>query len=160
MARVFPPEIQSKPLPGQHISELDTLHRLQAELPDDYTVFHSVHWARSTKSYTEVGEVDFVVMNRDGRTLLIEQKMGDLQETPAGLAKTYNERDKSVTEQMHRSLDRIRDRWREVGDARIPLDVDVLLYCPGYQVRNLAAAGLDSSRIVDARRAAKLVETI
>ena len=61
---------------------------------------------------------------------------------------------------MHRSLDRIRDRWREVGDARVPLNVDVLLYCPGYQVRNVAAAGLDSSRIVDARRAGQLANVI
>ncbi len=160
MARVFPPEILSKPLPGQHRSELDTLHILQADLPDDFTVFHSVHWARSTKSYTEVGEVDFVVMNRDGRTLLIEQKMGPLEETPEGLAKNYGERNKSVTEQMHRSLDRIRDRWRQVGDARVPIDVDVLLYCPSYEVRNLSAAGLDSSRIVDARRAEKLADIV
>jgi len=160
MARVFPPEIQSAPLPGQHKSELDTLHTLQAELPDDYTIFHSVHWARSTASYTEVGEVDFVVMNRDGKTILIEQKMGRLKESSQGLSKQYGERNKSVTEQMHRSLDRIRDRWREVGDARVPLDVDILLFCPSYQVRNMAAAGLDSSRIVDARRAKKLAQVI
>ena len=67
MAQVFPPEIQREALSEQVNLELDTLVRLQQELPDDYVVFHSVHWSMESARYNQFGEVDFVVINRAGR---------------------------------------------------------------------------------------------
>lgn len=59
--------------------EIQTLKSLRDGLTDAYCVFHSVHWTRllETKSRA-LGEIDFIVMNRAGELLLIEQKTGDL----------------------------------------------------------------------------------
>ncbi len=35
------------------------------------------------------GEADFVVVNRSGQAVIVEQKAGALEETDAGLAKRY-----------------------------------------------------------------------
>ena len=59
--------------------ELDTLAMLQGNLADDYTVFHGVHWSPEHDCYTVFGEIDFVVVNRSGDVLVIEQKNGPLK---------------------------------------------------------------------------------
>ena len=43
-------------------------------LSNDYTVFHGIHWARIDQASPLYGEIDFIVMNRYGRLLAIEQK--------------------------------------------------------------------------------------
>jgi len=63
------------------------LARRQGQLPDEYTVFHGVHWTRQYQGTTLYGESDFVVLNPAGRVLFIEQKNGSLRETKEGLFK-------------------------------------------------------------------------
>ena len=87
---------------------LETLKALKAQLPDDYTIFHGVHWSREYAAWTHFGEIDFVVLNRSGDVLFIEQKNGSLEESAAGLVKRYGQSEKNVAGQIHRSVDKVR----------------------------------------------------
>ena len=53
-----------------------------SEFPNDYTVYHGVHWTRIDEGFSVFGEADFVVVAPSGRVLVIEQKAGFLRETP------------------------------------------------------------------------------
>ncbi len=139
--------------------EIDTLKQLQRDLPEDYVVYHSVHWASVENRHALFGEVDFVVVNRSGNLLLIEQKAGFLDETPDGLVKNYLGKSKSVTAQMARSRDALVTKLR----SRPPtshIQVDSLLFCPHHTVRNALTAGIAPERIVDARRKDELARVI
>ncbi|SDX21426.1 NERD domain-containing protein [Thiocapsa roseopersicina] len=150
MARIIPSDISPLALAGAHSGEFETLALLKAQLGPDYAVFHGVHWSFSQGQVTRFGEIDFILVNRAGAVLCIEQKNGVLNETPDGLVKVYCQRRKSVGAQIHRALDQVRDKFQWQHGSASPLDLDYLLYCPDYRVRNLNAAGLDQSRILDA----------
>ncbi|NIW86169.1 MAG: ATP-binding domain-containing protein [Gammaproteobacteria bacterium] len=150
MARIVPSDISRLALAGAHTPELETLRTLKAQLPQDFTVFHGVHWSREYRTWTDFGEIDFAIVNRSGDVLLIEQKNGALAETDAGLVKRYDEVDKNVAEQTRRSLEKVREKFRWQQGRKSTLHLDYLLYCPDYRVRSLNAAGLGASRIVDA----------
>ena len=150
MARVFPSDLSKLALAGAHRPELATLALLRKRLPDDYTVFHGVHWSREYAKWTHFGEVDFVVVNRSGDVLLIEQKNGTLSEADDGLVKQYEDGDKNVNDQIRRSADKVREKFKwQHGSAR-KLDLDYLIYCPDHRVVKINAAALDMRRIVDA----------
>ena len=137
---------------GAHRGEMATLERLESGLGPEFTIYHGVHWTRAKADRTAFGEIDFVVVNRDGRIVVIEQKNGPLMETADGLKKNYPDKVKSVSTQIHRNLDSIRGKFRQNAAGRRGLSVDYLLYCPDYRVARLNAAGLDAERIVDAPR--------
>ncbi len=74
MARLLPDELDTPKSRGQAAREIETLERLEREFPDEFTVFHGVHWAHSDQRAAFYGEIDFVVVNRQGRAIAIEQK--------------------------------------------------------------------------------------
>lgn len=161
MAHIIPSDITRLALAGGHGPELDTLVRLRDGLADDYTVFHGVHWTREYQGWTHFGEIDFVVLNRSGDVLLVEQKNGTLEESGGDLVKHYGEgHRRGAVEQLHRSIDKVRQKfqWRHGRDT--PLAVDYLFYCPDHRVRDLNAVGMDPSRIVDAAQAPGLASRI
>ena len=150
MARIVPSDISRLALSGGHTHELETLKALKAQLPDDYTVFHGVHWSREYAAWTHFGEIDFVVLNRSGDVLFIEQKNGSLEESAAGLVKRYGQSEKNVADQIHRSVDKVREKYKWQNGNAQPLVVDYLIYCPDYRVKQINAVGLNSERVVDA----------
>ena len=151
MARLIPNDIQRLDLATEHSGELETLQMLKKGLSDDYTVFHSVHWTRENERYTVFGEIDFVIVNQSGNVLVIEQKNGALDETVHGLVKRYyGGNEKNVVQQIHRSLDNIRNKFKAPAGNRNKLNVDYLIYCPDYKVLDINAAGVDNLRCVDA----------
>ena len=89
MAHLHPSDLTEPQLSGGETAELRTLDLLRRGLPGDYTVYHSVHWSQATASRSVFGEADFVVANRSGEAIVVEQKAGALEETGAGLAKRY-----------------------------------------------------------------------
>ena len=160
MAYLVPSDISRLALSGGHTRELDTLQMLKTALPNDYTIFHGVHWSREYETRTQFGEIDFVVLNREGKVLFIEQKNGALEETESGLVKNYEEGGKVIAYQLHRSIDKVRDKFHWIHGRQPPLDVDYLFYCPDYRVKQLNAAGLHATRIVDATAKDNLVSRI
>jgi hypothetical protein len=153
------PSLSFKGSPGGGVAaELETLDLLRRRLPAAYSVFHGVHWTLGDQSRPAFGEADFIVVNEAGDVLVIEQKRGALEEGSGGLSKRYDGKVKSVTSQIHRTLDALRDKFK-VQTGR-ELSPDYLLYCPDHRVVRLEAAGLDAARIVDARNADHLPERI
>lgn len=151
MAHIIPEGWQALEATGAAQREIETLAQLAAQLPDAYTVYHGVHWTRVNQGHALVGEIDFAIVNPAGNLLLIEQKSGFLAETPEGLAKQYEKKEKLVPAQMARSVDALRARLNKYCTADKPA-LDSLLYCPDYQVKQPGSAGIDPARIVDASR--------
>ena len=151
MAIVHPQGWQALSAMGAAERELQTLALLASGLPDNYTVWHGVHWTRIRDGHQVIGEIDFVIVGPSGRVLLIEQKSGFLTETEQGLAKTYAGGVKNVPVQMQRTLAAIDARLRRLTNGQ-KTSIDALLYCPDYTVKNPGSAGVAPERIVDARR--------
>lgn len=160
MAHIIPSDLSRLALSGAHQPELETLGILKKELPNDYTVFHGVHWTREYKGWTHFGEIDFVILNNSGDLLFVEQKNGALSEDEYGLWKGYKDGAKSPVDQVHRSINKVREKFQWCHGKQRPLQVDYLVYLPDYRVRNLNAAGLDASRVVDASHADSLSSRI
>ena len=149
MARLVP-SVTNAELDGAHRGERETLSTLKC-LGPAFTVYHGVHWTRVGQTGTHFGEIDFVVVNRAGDVLVIEQKNGSLIETGDDLRKSYADGEKSAIGQLHRNVDRVRDGFREHNRQGLKR-VDLLFYCPDHHVVRLNAAGLHRERIVDAPR--------
>ena len=160
MAIVHPEGWREMQASGAAQREIETLAVLAEGLPDDYTIFHGVHWTRVRQGgHAIVGEIDFAIVGPTGKLLLIEQKSGFLAETPEGLVKRYMKKEKSVPIQMARSADALAARLRKVcGDE--PVAVEALLYCPDYTVKSPGSAGIDPARIVDASQRQHLVHVV
>lgn len=150
MAIIVPAHWQSVKVFGALQRELETLDRLARELPDDYTVFHGVHWTRIDKGSSIFGEIDFAIVSPGGKLLLIEQKSGFLDETPDGLVKHYGKAEKKVASQLNRNIQGLQTRLGQHGLDKP--SIEILFYCPDYTVRRPDIAGIDPSRIIDAKR--------
>jgi|SRR5262249_9241729 len=111
MARLLPSDISELSLSLGETAELRTLASLRTGLPASYTVFHSVHWARDSAYRATFGEADFIVVNQTGEVVVIEQKSGSIEETNSGLIKQYPDGEKNIVDQLHRTLDGIRDQF-------------------------------------------------
>jgi hypothetical protein len=159
MAHIIPAGWQALPATGAEQREIETLALLAGGLPDAYTVYHGVHWTRVNQGHALVGEIDFAIVNPAGNLLLIEQKSGYLSETPEGLSKQYDKKEKRVPAQMARSVEALRKRLHQYCPGEKPT-LDSLLYCPDYSVRQPGTAGIDPARIVDASRREHLIHTI
>lgn len=157
MAQIIPLGWRELEAIGGAQREIETLSWLAEHLPDEYTVYHGVHWTRVEKSVSTYGEVDFIVLAPGGRVLLIEQKSGFLNETEDGLVKPYAGKSKHVANQMMRNVSALINRFGQTGGR---LSIDYLLYCPDYLVQRPTLAGLEASRIVDASRRGQLATII
>ncbi|KWK55846.1 nuclease [Burkholderia stagnalis] len=159
MARLIPDDWKSLAATGAAERERETLAALEHALPDDYTVYHGVHWTRADQGFSVFGEAAFVVVSPAGRILLIEQKAGFLRETPKGLVKVYLQTERNVPIQLARTQETLHRRLTAALGAGV-YGVDALLYCPDYAVRQAAIAGVPAERIVDAARKAQVAQVI
>lgn len=149
MASIFPSNITHFAFKTATRGELKTLALLKYGLPDDYTVFHNVHWADEGETNTRFGEVDFVIV-RAGKIIAIEQKNGTrMVETSSGLIIDYFNSSKNVGDQIRQSVENIRDKFKKLNNG-IGLNLDYLIYTPDYRVQDVNSPTLDQSRIVHA----------
>ncbi len=159
MAKTHPDGWQSLEVTGARQREIETLAVLAKSLPEDYTVYHSIHWSTLERGHSVYGEVDFVVVNNAGSVLLIEQKSGFLDETADGLVKRYGGKTKSVAAQVSRSLHAFQSKLQRMLGADT-VWIDYLFYCPDYHVKAVHAAGIEAGRIVDASTRGDLARII
>ena len=160
MAIIYPSDLPGLDTSEIKSAELDTLKKLQVELPADYSVFHSVHWSRAAEKNTAYGEIDFIIMNNTGKVLVIEQKNGMLEETQDGLVKSYGLTKKIVEDQIQRNIGNIRDKFNKQHPRGEKLNIDYLIYCPDYMVTNINATGIDRERVVDGNSKTRLSDYI
>ena len=173
MAYIHPSGWREMAVTGSAAREIETLAYLDEALADaPYSIYHGVHWTNAEKGYSAYGEIDFIVVAPNGRVLLIEQKSGFLTETPEGLVKNYRGKPKNIKTHILRTIDGLSRRFgaaapaggqagaapggpvlpaaSPAGPFDLALDIDYLLYCPDYQVRDPRLAGIDPLHIVDA----------
>lgn len=155
MANVVPDGWREYAVTGAAQREIETLGLLAETLSDEYTIYHAVHWTNVERGYSIYGDIDFVVVNRSGDLLLIEQRSGFLEEGPDGLVKRHAEKSKSVPVQLARNVAVIQAKLRARPGCE-SVSIDYLLYCPDYTVKKLQTAGIAPERIVDARDADRL----
>ena len=149
MAAIFPSNVTYFAFKTATRGELKTLLMLKNGLPDDYTVFHNVHWTDEGEVNTRFGEVDFVVV-RAGKVVVIEQKNGTkMMESTSGLLIHYFNSSKNVGDQIRQSVETIREKYKKLNDG-IGLNLDYLIYTPDYRVQNINSPTLDESRIAHA----------
>lgn len=165
MAQSFPPyALDPSCVPAQQqyglVREVETLHWLMASLPASYVVFHSTHIAWMDESRLRNREADFLIVNQAGQILMVEQKTGRLEETAAGLYKSYGADAKSVVLQCQEVIEGLRESFRRANGKEARIEIRFLLYCPDHSIRNPAATGIVPEQIVDARRARALPQVI
>ena len=159
MARILPEEIDAAARRGHAARELETLERLEQELSDEYTVYHGVHWARAGEDAALYGEIDFLVANRLGRLLAVEQKNGPVSLENGELVKHYATGPKRLRAQVTRNVCNLMSEFsRRVPGRR--LDIDHLFYLPDHELRGPLPASVDPDRVVDARGAHRLAQRI
>jgi len=159
MALIYPDGWRDLSSTGAAAREIETLASLAESLPNDYRIYHGVHWTKVQQNYQLWGEIDFAILSPSGKLLLIEQKSGFLTETADGLVKTYNNKTKPVAFQMSRTLEGLRTRLNNHCKGS-KVFLESLLYCPDYTVKDMGSAGLDPARIIDASRRDHLTHII
>lgn len=83
MARMIPNIVSRDDYNGS-IGEMKVYEALKS-LPDEYTIFHSVHWhKRNTKGRIEWGEADFTLFHPKRGLLVIEVKSGGIKHNDTG----------------------------------------------------------------------------
>jgi hypothetical protein len=171
MARIVPSETIIPSGPEVRLPpELRTLIRLRDGLDDQHTIYHSVRWAEARDVGSVYGEIDFIVANRFGRLLAIEQKDGQLLTGEHGITARYAStrnpdgsltswQDKSVVTQVNRNLNGLRKQFARRHPGRM-LHVDHLLYLPTARLAGSLPSSVDPARVVDADRDAELVRIV
>lgn len=96
---VLYPAIPHGHFPGGLQRELDVLQRLEAGLPHDYAVYHSVEWQSIFHGQEQHGEIDIVVLSPGGNMMLIEVKAGQAIIKDGELFKVYAGSDKNIGKQ-------------------------------------------------------------
>jgi hypothetical protein len=161
MARLVPDDIDDDlALAFGSAAEILTLKRLRDGLSAEYSVFHSIHWASASSSGSVYGEIDFIVANRYGKLLVIEQKDSAVYVDQSDLRVDYSShKGKSIQVQVARNIGAIRREFAKRYDGK-ELSVDHLLYLPRALISDKLPAGVDPSRVVDASRAEQLCAVI
>jgi hypothetical protein len=120
MARLVPDDVAEPNQGPWHASERATLNKLAVMLPQEFTVFHGIHWARIDQASPLYGEIDFIVMNRYGRLLAIEQKDAPVTVVRNDLVVHYpsDEKPKSVLTQVNRNLNALRQEFSRRHQGR------------------------------------------
>jgi len=161
MAAIFPSDVEAIATDRFQNDEYSTLLALRDGLSEDYNVYHGVHWSKANRKYTAFGEIDFVIVNKAGCVLVIEQKNGALVESPQGLEKHYSgDQKKLVYSQVQRNLGLLRDKFKKSHPQSPQLTVDYIIYCPDHDVIDVNAVGVDMQRTVDARSIKSLSDRV
>lgn len=169
MARLIPDDIEHELANAQDNSnhsklsnraELDTLLKLRDGLTDDLSVFHSIHWTSASPTGSVYGEIDFIVANRYGKLLAIEQKDSSVYIAQSDLKVDYeHHRGKSILFQVTRNVGSLRSEFTKRFDGK-QLSVDYLLFLPRALIHDKLPAGIDPSRVIDGSRADELCSVI
>jgi len=161
MARLIPDDLDESLITAfAKGGEWQTLKQLRDGLADDLTVYHSVHWASATGSGSVYGEIDFIVVNRYGKLLAIEQKDASVYVSDGDLKVDYeHNKGKSIRVQVSRNIGALRSEFGRRHQG-CDLSVDHLLYLPNARVSDRLPAGVDPSRVVDASTAQDLCAVI
>ena len=148
MATIISPQRHNRQLTVQDALERETLDYLGRHLSAEYTIFDNVfRTGAEGRRYGAFGEIDFIIVNREGAALVIEQKNGPLHERDGDLIKRYVGGERSVTTQIGDSIEIIKHKYRTRHTDAIT--VSGIIFAPEHRVRAGNALLLDVTRVVD-----------
>ena len=161
MARLIPDDLDESLINAlSKGGEWQTLKQLRDGLSDELTVYHAIHWASARDVGSVYGEIDFIIANRYGKLLAIEQKDAAVNVAQDDLKVDYeNHKGKSIKVQVTRNIGALRDEFSRRYQGK-SLSVDHLLYLPNAFIRDKLPVSVDPSRVVDASRVADLCTII
>ena len=147
MARILPSLPTNHILTGGQHAELTLLQTLAEGLSNAYVLFHSVKWSRVSGDREQHGELDIVVINQSGDTLLIEVKAGFVDFARQGIFKTYSRETKNVGRQIGLQWGAIRGRLNDIEPG---IKLHHLLVLPDVRVQS-ETVQWPRERIVDSQ---------
>jgi hypothetical protein len=156
MARTLPSLPTRHILTGGQRAELSLLRKLEKGLSNAYVMFHSVDWSRGSGDMEQHGELDIVVVNQSGDTLLIEVKSGSVDFGPRGIFKTYSSETKDVGRQIGLQLGALRGRLNDIEPG---IKLHHLLVLPDVRVQS-ETVQWPRERIVDSQEVALICARI
>lgn len=159
MANIVPAEIDAAARRGHAAREIETLELLEMQLSSEYTIYHGVHWASAADRPSIYGEIDFIVIDRLGRAVAIEQKNGEVTASDHDLIKQYPSGAKGVQTQLTRNLNHLRSEFRARHPGR-QIDIEHLLYLPDATIAGPPPSSIDPHRIIDARTREQLAARV
>jgi hypothetical protein len=133
MARILPSIPSRHILTGGQRAELSLLWTLKEGLSNAYLLFHGVDWSRGSGDMEQHGELDIVVMNQSGDTLLIEVKAGPVNFSPQGIFKTYSRETMDVGRQIGLQWGALRGRLNDIDPG---IKLHHLLVLPDVRVQS------------------------
>ena len=165
MAQIFPEDFQIENKEFRFSSEIGTLLRLQSDLPDQYSVFHGIHWTRIEEDAAIYGEIDFLIVNQYGKILAIEQKETKIERSKTGdllaIYESANGRraEKSISSQVTRNIHSLRQEFSRRYPGK-SIQIEHLLYLPTAKVAGPLPSSLAIGRVVDQSESHNLSEII
>jgi hypothetical protein len=165
MAQIFPEDFHIENKEFRLSSEIGTLLRLKSELPDQYSVFHGIHWTRVEEDAAIYGEIDFLVVNQYGKILAIEQKETKIERSKTGdllaIYESANGRrsEKSISSQVTRNIHSLRQEFSRRHSGK-SIQIDHLLYLPTATITGPLPSSLAIGRVVDQSESINLPEII
>lgn len=165
MAQLFPEDFDASNNSVRFTNELRTLLRLGRELPDQYVVFHGVHWTRIEDESAIYGEIDFLIVNQYGKVLAIEQKETKIEKDKHGeLVAIYGnsegrKSEKNIRSQVTRNIQSLRQEFSRRYPGKL-IQIDHLLYLPTARISGALPANIALGRIVDESESSELIKII
>lgn len=147
MARILPSLPIGHIVTGGQRAELSLLRTLEEGLSNAYLLFHGVDWSRGSGVGEQHGELDIVVINQSGDTLLIEVKAGPVNFSPQGIFKTYSRETKDVVRQIGLQWGALRGRLNDIEPG---IKLHHLLVLPNVRVQS-ETVQWPRERIVDSQ---------
>jgi hypothetical protein len=160
-ARVYPTDTSELALDGVHARERDVLLQLQSDLPEQFTIYHGVHWSRIEHGLTVTGRIQYLVLGPSGILYSILMKTGLMKVEEGRVVKQLGDQRQDVFNALAEQAALLAQKFRQQHHGE--LLIEPIFYCPDYTVPEATGLTVNSERIVDARRKdglGQLIKTI
>jgi hypothetical protein len=160
-AKVYPSDTSELALDGAQARERDVLLQLQAQLPDNYTIYHGIHWSRIEHGLTVTGRIQFLVLGPSGIVYSILMKTGLMKVDQGRVVKQLGEQRQDVFNALAEQSALLNQKFRLQHQGH--LRVEPIFYCPDFTVPDPGGLTVNAERVVDARHKdelAALIQTI
>ena len=147
MAHVIPPLSCFHPLSAGEYTERAVLESLSTGLPEAYTLFYQLRWARTHANHDRHGELDIVVVNAAGDIAILEVKAGDLSLSERGVFKRYGAETKDIVQQASTQFGAILHR---LNTENFEVRLQHFLVLPDKRIGDAGTISYPRERIADA----------
>lgn len=158
MAAIYPSDINSESLSGQASREWDTLLQLKSSLPDDFSVFHGLHWTRLEAGLTVVGQLQFVLLLPSGGLVCMVMRTGLIKAEQGALLKRLGGQAEDLIETLNGQSDHLAEQVGRAAGCKVL--VERILFCPDHRLVEKSGFGIPEERIFDAISAEQLISAL